>query len=427
MKKTKEEAITLIALIITVIIMLILGGVAINIGIGDNGIFKKTQEASEISKKAGLKEELELKITDLEMEKIKRGQTLTKEELVEKLPDIGVLVVDHTNQIIEGEYEDYQITIDEKTEVTIGAKLTGVKPIVQFSITPTTQGVEVVELQVIASTQEGEIVAIESLNNLTPKTENSNADKIYEVTENGEYKFKIIGSNGRIAIEKTTITNLINESESLFQAISEIEQSGETKVKVVGSQSTEIYSLNVIKQEGDMVLDGTTTYEGANLANNAYEFGDSTQDIGKNTVVLKVEGDLTINNGITLTSVKGNGGPKGLIVYCTGTITNNGTMSMSARGARVEGQNVYIYKKADNTFEFVPKAGAVGATGVAINADACASGRVGGNGTARQTGGGGSGATGRAGGSGVVTSGAGSAGTSYSGGNRRRRRLLVER
>ena len=37
------------------------------------------------------------------------------------------------------------------------------------------------------------------------------------------------------------------------------------------------------------------------------------------------------------------GGPKGMIVYCTGTLINNGTISMTARGAKAEGQNVYLF------------------------------------------------------------------------------------
>ena len=44
MKKIKKnnQGITLIALIITVIVMLILAAVAINMTIGDNGIFKNS-------------------------------------------------------------------------------------------------------------------------------------------------------------------------------------------------------------------------------------------------------------------------------------------------------------------------------------------------------------------------------------------------
>ena len=40
----------------------------------------------------------------------------------------------------------------------------------------------------------------------------------------------------------------------------------------------------------------------------------------------------------------GYGGPKGMFIYCTGTITNNGTIDMTARGAKAVGQNVYLWK-----------------------------------------------------------------------------------
>ena len=48
------------------------------------------------------------------------------------------------------------------------------------------------------------------------------------------------------------------------------------------------------------------------------------------------------------------GGPKGMIVYCTGTLENNGDISMTCRGAYAKGQNVYLYKNSNNTYEFVP-------------------------------------------------------------------------
>lgn len=42
----KEEGITLIALVVTIIVLLILAGVAISLTIGNNGIFDRAQEAA---------------------------------------------------------------------------------------------------------------------------------------------------------------------------------------------------------------------------------------------------------------------------------------------------------------------------------------------------------------------------------------------
>ena len=63
----KNEGITLIALIITVIVMLILAGVAINLTVGDNGIFKKSDEGAKIYKNAANNEATSLNEIDKEM------------------------------------------------------------------------------------------------------------------------------------------------------------------------------------------------------------------------------------------------------------------------------------------------------------------------------------------------------------------------
>ena len=54
-----------------------------------------------------------------------------------------------------------------------------------------------------------------------------------------------------------------------------------------------------------------------------------------------------------------------MYIYCIGTLTNNGTISMTARGAKAEGQNVYLFKNLDGTYEYVPKEGGSGGKGVA--------------------------------------------------------------
>ena len=180
----------------------------------------------------------------------------------------------------------------------------------------------------------------------------------------------------------------------------------------------EAFSADLVKYDGDLILDGETDVEGAALNNKIYEFGNKETDVAtekedaKNMVVLKVNGDLTIEEGVTLTACKsdnGYGGPKGLLIYCTGTIINNGTVDMTARGAKAEGQNVYLWQNEDESYEYVP---AVGANGGARKDSGI--GNNGNDGVDRQTGGGASG-----GGRtyyNLGTGGAGASGTSYSGG-----------
>ena len=144
-------------------------------------------------------------------------------------------------------------------------------------------------------------------------------------------------------------------------------------------------------------------------------------DYAKNMVVLKVNGNLTIDEGVTLTayaSKNGYGGPKGMTIYCTGTIANHGTVNMTARGAKAVGQNVYLWKNTDGTYEYVPAIGADGGAGISGAPSGSAitfrsNGKNGTNGVNRQTGGGGSGSIYNIG---WASSGSGSKGTAYSGG-----------
>lgn len=147
----------------------------------------------------------------------------------------------------------------------------------------------------------------------------------------------------------------------------------------------ETYSLRVYSFDGDLNIKADTS-----LGTEADVATES--DYAKNMVVLKVNGNLTIDEGVTLTayaSKNGYGGPKGMMIYCTGTLTNNGTINMTARGAKAVGQNVYLWKNTDGSYEYVPEDGSEG------------------NGVDRATG---KGAKGSGGG------GEGAIGTSYSGG-----------
>ena len=60
--QTKEmKGITLIALVVTIVVLLILAGVSINLIIRDGGIFSMTNKASKETSKASVKEKYNLK------------------------------------------------------------------------------------------------------------------------------------------------------------------------------------------------------------------------------------------------------------------------------------------------------------------------------------------------------------------------------
>ncbi|MDO5557948.1 MAG: hypothetical protein Q4G05_06945, partial [Clostridia bacterium] len=70
-----SRGITLIALIITIVIMLILAGITINLTLGENGIFQKAKLAKQQYELATIKEKMELELSALELEYNTSGGT----------------------------------------------------------------------------------------------------------------------------------------------------------------------------------------------------------------------------------------------------------------------------------------------------------------------------------------------------------------
>lgn len=144
--------------------------------------------------------------------------------------------------------------------------------------------------------------------------------------------------------------------------------------------------------------------------------GNATAD--SRMLILVYHGNLTINSGVTVWPQTRK---KGMAIYVAGTLINNGSISMSDRGAVAAGQNVFLYKGVDNSMQYVPANGGAGGaargTGTGT-ATITLAGLAGVAGSSRSTGGGGSGGVNncRDTSRGTAYSGAGSAGTSFSGG-----------
>ena len=83
-KRKNAKGITLVALIITVIILLILAGVTISLVIGENGLINKSKETSKATYEKDIQESLELAIADLEISKTESGEKVEITDLLEK-------------------------------------------------------------------------------------------------------------------------------------------------------------------------------------------------------------------------------------------------------------------------------------------------------------------------------------------------------
>ena len=90
----KNFGITLIALIITIIILLLLAGVAIATLTGENGLFARAKQAKQAQIESEMKEQLNLSIQELQVEKLAEAtlDDITQEWLTQKLSEYNPIL-----------------------------------------------------------------------------------------------------------------------------------------------------------------------------------------------------------------------------------------------------------------------------------------------------------------------------------------------
>ena len=103
----EEKGITLVALVVTIIVLLILAGVAISLSIGNNGLFSRTKSASEVHLEKSATEKLEIALSNLQIDKKTKAEYNEERYLEEELGKEGIIVIENI-AIVDG----YQFEID---------------------------------------------------------------------------------------------------------------------------------------------------------------------------------------------------------------------------------------------------------------------------------------------------------------------------
>lgn len=104
----KNQGITLIALVITIIVLLILAGVTFAYIAGDNGIITQTISAAQKYKIGQLHEQIELEILNLKTKKEQDGENMTIEDVLQNLLETKILdSIDTTHHL--GYKDEYEI------------------------------------------------------------------------------------------------------------------------------------------------------------------------------------------------------------------------------------------------------------------------------------------------------------------------------
>lgn len=120
--KKNVKGITIVSLVVTIIILLILSGIAITLALGDNGIITKAKETVEIYRKAEEKEGEELNNLYKQLASIDKDNSNLNTEDINKI--IEYLKVDILSSVypIGNIYISTEISTKEDMEKRLGGK-----------------------------------------------------------------------------------------------------------------------------------------------------------------------------------------------------------------------------------------------------------------------------------------------------------------
>ena len=106
-----QRGITLIALVVTIIVLIVLAGIAISMTVGDNGIFAKAKEAKRLQITAEAKEKIGTEILDAQIEATQKDETLQQSKVEEIIAKYGELQAD--GDTIKLKDNGYEISLKE--------------------------------------------------------------------------------------------------------------------------------------------------------------------------------------------------------------------------------------------------------------------------------------------------------------------------
>ena len=195
--KTKEmKGITLVALVITIVVLLILAGVSINTVLGDDGIIKKAKETAEATKRASAEEEMNRLV--LEYQLASNDETLESflqekvtEGRIDGVTDNGDGTITITKKV---EGKDYTITVKKPVAPTPSVKVGAIRVVSDSTGAGSSLGE--------ASTRKGTTLYIMIESTISGGTTTVSPQVPYAVTENGTYKFTVTGTVNGTAYTK---------------------------------------------------------------------------------------------------------------------------------------------------------------------------------------------------------------------------------
>lgn len=274
--KRKKEGITLIALVITIVILVILGGVAFNLAIGENGLFTQAKEAKKQYEIAQMREEIEIAMLQIQAEKSSENGNFTIDDILIELPKkIADVVVEKEGNKLKGSYKGYNFTINEDINLLVEGESLQADISTDVIAYLGKNENEKYAVKIMLTLNADETISKIEIENTdgttTTETVNNNTySKELEIELDKEYKINIESENSLKTIKKISVSSVTN--------ISNVEQLVEFRDSVNSGLTYEgatINLLNDIDLSGVCYrVDGTTTNDVSwePIGNRTYEF-----------------------------------------------------------------------------------------------------------------------------------------------------------
>ena len=221
-KLKSKKGITLVALVVTIVVLLILAGVSINAVLGDNGIIKKANQAASVTKEAEVKEAINRTILEFYLTNdYETLEDFLKAKVTEGKIDSVTKNADGTLTVKKGEYS---VTVENKTNSSGGSSSGG-------STGGETQTPEITigEAKVVANSDGtgsaitdaasvylGNTLYITFSHSITGGTTTVDKTIPYAVTANGTYTFTVTGTvNGKSYTKNVSVT--VNQFKDVYE------------------------------------------------------------------------------------------------------------------------------------------------------------------------------------------------------------------
>ena len=274
-----DEGITLIALVVTIVVLLILAGITISLVFGSNGVIKKVQEANENTKIAQVREQLELAKGP---EYIEGNGKYNPDSYFERIETEGIIGNKDTDVIDNGD-GTYEVT------TTPGY-------IFKITLVPSKDNVEDIQIEHIGKVDGPRIrnlkVTNKTTNSITVEVETANAEGAtytYYYKKDGEVDWKKAEE-----IKEKTYTFSGLESNVIYNIKVRVEKDGKAVEKEVSTITGElpegaVQFSPVEWKSGQASTTITTSETGYTLQ---YQIGEITEGSWTNTTSGSVIGNL---------------------------------------------------------------------------------------------------------------------------------------